>query len=73
MPGSYNFIKLVGVYFSIDILRDNIVSHYTIVGSGRPNRVLVLKGSVWIISFNFINLAVNFSKKLSTNNILYGS
>jgi len=70
MLGPYNFIKLVDMYFGIDILRDNITSYYMIIGSGRPNRVLVLKGSVWMIGFDFINLAVDFSKKLSTNNIL---
>ena len=73
MLGPYNLIKLVDVYFSVDILRDNIASYYTIVGSGRPNRVLILKGSIWIISFDFINPAVDFSKKLSTNNTLRGS
>jgi len=73
MLGPHNFIKLVDVYFGIDILRDNIASHYTIVGSGCPNKVLILKGSVWMISFDFINPAVDFSKKLSTNNTLRGS
>jgi hypothetical protein len=73
MLGPYNFIKLVDVYFSVDILRDNIASYYIIIRSGRPNRVLILKGSVWIISFDFINLRVDFSKKLSTNNTLCGS
>jgi len=61
------------MYFGVDILWDNIASHYIIVGSGRPNRVLILKGSAWIISFDFINLVVDFSKKLSTYNTLRGS
>jgi hypothetical protein len=58
------------MYFSVNILWNNIISHYTIVRSSRSNKVLILKGFIWIISFNFINLAVDFSKKLSTNNIL---
>ena len=73
MSGPYNIIKLIDVYFSVDILWDNIASYYIIIGSSRPNRVLILKGSIWIIGFNFINLVVNFSKKLSTNNTLHRS
>jgi hypothetical protein len=73
MLGPYNVIKLVNVYFSVNILQDNIASHYIIVRSDRPNKVLILKGSVWMIGFNFINPAVDFGKKLSTNDTLHGS
>jgi hypothetical protein len=73
MLGLYNIIKLINIYFSVDILWNNIASYYIIVKSGRFNRVLILKGSVWIISFDFINLVVDFGKKLFTNNMLCGS
>jgi hypothetical protein len=51
----------------VNVLRYYIASHNIIIGSCRPNRVFILKGSTYYISFNLINLGTNLTKKLSTD------
>ena len=57
----------------VNILRYYIISHNIIIASCCPNRILILKGPTYYISFNLINLGTNLIKKLSTNYILHRS
>ena len=67
MPRSYNLIKVVDVPSRVNVLRYYITSHNAIIGSCCPNKILILKGFTYYISFNLINLGTNLIKKLSTD------
>jgi len=67
MPRSNNLIKVIDVSSRVNVLWYHIMSYNTIVGSCRPNRILILKGSTYYIGFNLINPGTNLIKKLSTD------